>query len=476
MLNLLFTPFLVRTLTLEVFGLLVILNGILGYLTIVDFSFRDALIKYIAESCAKNQLAEANETFNSVLVFQFLLGVICTIFLVYAESSVLGLFKVSAELSGNAHKSYLIMCIGFPISLISGLYASFPVAMQRFDVSSLISTATGCANIIGSIAIVALGYNIPEIMLWNVGVLVVSCGVYHFWIKGTYPWYRFTLVLNKNIFRRLFSFSVFSQLAKSASIVNDQLLRIIVGSLAGASAVTYYSVPLRLINGLQGLIDKITRVMFPLASELGAAREFGALKQNYLFVAKYLCVLVTPVYLVIALFARDILNIWMGPEFADRSWIVLTLSTLTYYFVFWTMVPSNIALGLGKVKINAFFSVVVGAANAVLTYVLCHKYGITGAASAVLITQVQTPLFVVLVSNYIEQGFGLRLLREAYLAPCLCGIVIFGAGLLFLSTVKIAGFRVLLGVCLVACYYVTIVACGILPFADIKRLRTAFST
>lgn len=472
LLNLLATPYLVHKLTPEGFGLLMIINGILGYMTILDFSFRDALIKFLSDYYARKKYNEACSSFNTVVCFQLLLGIAGSIILYFARDVVLGWFNISTTYLEEANKSYIFMCLGFPVSLINGIFSSFPVAMQRFDVSAMLTTIAGVATIVGSIIVVMFGCGLSTVILWNVVVLLLSCILHQFWIKRTYVWYRFSPVIEKRVLKQMFGFGVFSQLAKSASMVNDQLLRIVIGSILGATAVTYFTVPLRLINGLQGLIDKISKVMFPLTSELAALNDMESLKKGYLWSAKYITILITPIYVAMAIYAKDILELWMGKAFSENSWMVMTLSAVTYLLVSWTMVPSNIAFGLGKAKINALFASIVAICNIIIIYPLCYYYGIIGAAAAVLLTQIQTPFFIIIVSKHFGKGFGMKVLIEAYLVPSFFGIIVAIIGSVAGTALVTSLNRIIIGVPIVILtYYMVIVVFRIIPLDEIKLIK-----
>ena len=473
-LNLVATPYLVHRLTPEIFGLWVIMNGILGYLTIVDFSFRDSLVKYMSEYVAKGDTDRAVATFNSVLLLQSVLGLACSVLLVAFGRYILGWFSVPSSSAPEVWRAYLIMSVGFPVALVSGLYANLPVAMQRFGVAATVSSVSGLLTISGVVVLVALGHGLAMVMLWSIIVLLVTSAAYHAWMRRTHPWFAFQIRLDYTIIRGLLGFSFLAQLSKSASVVNDQVVRILIGSILGPAAVTYFAVPQRLINGLQALLDKVARVMFPLASQLAASNDHETLRQSYLTIAKYLCLLTLPIYLGLALYARELLTLWMGPDFAERGDYVLIFSALSSLFISWTMVPSNIAFGLGKAKINAVFSVLVAIANLTLTYFLSMSHGLAGAATALLITQVQTPLFIFMVSNAVAPGFGGELLREAYLKPLACGVVVLPVAYATKLIVEAPLPRLAMGLPAIAlAFYATAVATGLVPRDILGRLRNS---
>lgn len=58
---LLYTPFMLKALGQEEFGLYSLANSVVGYLTVLDFGFGSATIRYTAKYRAENNLEKAKE-------------------------------------------------------------------------------------------------------------------------------------------------------------------------------------------------------------------------------------------------------------------------------------------------------------------------------------------------------------------------------------------------------------------------------
>jgi O-antigen/teichoic acid export membrane protein len=114
-------------------------------------------------------------------------------------------------------------------------------------------------------------------------------------------------------------------------------------------------------------------------------------------------------------FASNILRYWMGADFAAKGAVVMMYCCVGFYFNSLTMVPSLLALGMGKPVVNAIFASLTAALNLVLVYPFAKAWGVNGAAAALLVSSTPFPVFIyfvnrkiigVSVAHYFKMVFG----------------------------------------------------------------------
>jgi O-antigen/teichoic acid export membrane protein len=91
--------------------------------------------------------------------------------------------------------------------------------------------------------------------------------------------------------------------------------RFIIAAVVSVAALTYYSVPFDLVTKVLIFPASIAPALFPyfqLSTE-AAVSEVSAVTSKSV---KYLLLLMTPVTAIFCVFAKDILRLWMGPQFA----------------------------------------------------------------------------------------------------------------------------------------------------------------
>src|SRR5207248_6882355 len=115
--------------------------------------------------------------------------------------------------------------------------------------------------------------------------------------------------------------------------------RIFLGALVSVAALTYYTVPYEMAFRMQVFPSAFGTVLFPEFTAVTTARrsELGALYARSL---KYLLLVMGPATLVVVLFAHPILSVWIGPEFAKKSAVVLEVLALGMLLDALSQIPS----------------------------------------------------------------------------------------------------------------------------------------
>jgi O-antigen/teichoic acid export membrane protein len=125
--------------------------------------------------------------------------------------------------------------------------------------------------------------------------------------------------------------------------------------------------------------------LFPAFSSLEAAGEMRKLEDLYARSLKYLIVVMGPPFLLIGAFSRQILNLWLGPVFANRGSTPLEILSIATFLSCLSILPYGLLQGAGKPKITAIFHVLELPLHLGLVWVLVAKMGLTGAAIALAV-------------------------------------------------------------------------------------------
>jgi O-antigen/teichoic acid export membrane protein len=130
----------------------------------------------------------------------------------------------------------------------------------------------------------------------------------------------------------------------------------------------------------------VTAALFPFFSYHGRSGG-GVVSDVTSRTLKYLFLVLTPVTAVFVFFARDILQIWLGAEFAARSTVALQLLAVSFFLNALAMVPFTSVQALGRPDLKAYLDMVALPIYVVSTWWLLHHLGINGGAlSKLLIT------------------------------------------------------------------------------------------
>ncbi len=166
------------------------------------------------------------------------------------------------------------------------------------------------------------------------------------------------------------------------------------GFFKNAVAVGIYNAAIPTAQILMIFPGALGALFLPVITELHSKGKEKELKTVYKVIAKWMFYLNFPVFLLLVIFSRQVLNITFGKEYI-AGYVALILLGGAYL----TSVFSNPAIYtlqmLKKTKNILYISIINASLNVILNFELIPIYGIGGAATASLTTfSVSTLLFV----------------------------------------------------------------------------------
>jgi O-antigen/teichoic acid export membrane protein len=203
------------------------------------------------------------------------------------------------------------------------------------------------------------------------------------------------------------SFSLFTHLlafggwVTVSSIVSPILVytdRFLIGSLVSMSAVAYYTAPYEAATRLWIIPGSLAMTLFPAFSTLGGSGERRRLGTLFARSIKYVLLALGPVGLLLVLFAQDILQVWLGSEFASRSTVVMQILILGVLINSLAQIPYVLLQGVGRPDITAKFHLLELFIYVGLAWLLISRWGIIGAAVAWALRVALDALFLFVAS------------------------------------------------------------------------------
>lgn len=392
------TPYVVNTLGAEHYGLLTLITAIIGYFALIDLNFTAGSLKYASEYHASGNARRRDQTLTASFLLYLAIGAVGALMILgSADWLVTAVFKVPDADHALAASALRLAALGFLLGQVQSYLHTVPQALRRYDQSALLESFFGVTAPLINVLVLWWGGGLYEIVLARVVLSALNLIALGAVIRRLLPDGRL-LWPTRDVVAPLASFSAFAYLNRLASLAYAQGDKLIIGAVVGMSALTYYAVPFMLANRIYGLSYRLGSVILPAASSLAALQRHDAMRELYLYSARYVFFINCVLTLLLSSFAYEILHYWIGAEMASVGSLILVLIALGNLIDSLTNAPSLVNDALGKPKITGVFSITRAALGLTAVFVFVQSYGVLGAAIAQLMVSLVMPaIFLVYV-------------------------------------------------------------------------------
>lgn len=372
-------PYVVHGLGTERFGILSLAWVILGYFAIFDLGLGRATTKFVAEALGKGEEEAVPRLIWTSVTVQLIMGVVGGLVLFYISPLLVEhVLNIPQDLVGEALSTFYLLAFSVPVVLISSSFRGGLEAAQRFDLINAVQIPTSSLTYLLPFIGILLGFELPGIVIL---ILLVRLGVLASFvvlnIHLTPELKRYSVSFGH--IHRLFSFGGWVMVSSIAGPILQYFDRFIIGSLLTMSAVAYYTVPQDILIRLWIISGSLAMTLFPAFSALGV-EHIEKIKKYFVYASKYTLLILGPIILFLIVFANDILEFWLGNDFAQNSTLPLQILAIGILIGSISQHCFSIFQGIGRPDIGAKIYFLLIPMSFMLTWFLISKIGISGAA------------------------------------------------------------------------------------------------
>ncbi|MFC2105544.1 flippase [Candidatus Bipolaricaulota bacterium] len=403
-------PIVVRGLGTERYGLLSLAWMVLGYFAIFDLGLGVATTKFVAEALGKDAKDQIPQIVWTAVTFQAVLGVVGAL-VVFGITPLLvdRILNIPSELVGEAKAVFFLLAVSVPVALVSGSFRGVLAATQRFDLVNAVKIPTSISTFLLPLVGVLVGFKLPGIVAL---ILAARVGALTAFVAASL---RLVPSLKNyagsiSFFPRLFAFGGWVTISNIVSPMLVYMDRFLIGSLISMSAVSYYSIPYQAVTTLWIIPGSLTMTLFPAFSALEAVKDRQRLSTLFARSVKFVLLILGPILLVTGLFAKEILQIWLGADFGIRSTAVLRILALGVFINSLAHTPYALLQGMGRPDLPAKFHLLELPIYIGVVWLLVSRWGISGAAAAWTM-RVTVDAFLLFWATFKVNHFSPRVLR-----------------------------------------------------------------
>lgn len=394
--SLVYTPFMLRTLGQVEYGLYGLANSIVGYLTVLDFGFGNAAIRYTAKYKAENQEEKLKYMYGMFIALYTLIGIV-TFWVGYIFSQNAHVFFKDGLTSDEICiiKSLLILAsINLAVSFPFGIFTSIITAHEKFIFLKVSTILRYIINPLVYIPVLFFGYKsiglIVATTILNFIFLLINLIYCIFKLKIRVSFKKFDFPLLKEIFK--YSVWVFV-----GSIVNQLWWnsgQFMLGIYSSAVSIAIFNLAMQFKSYFESFATSISGVFLPrltsMESNKASDEDFTNL---FIKVGRLQFILISLITTGFILFGQQFISIWAGEDYNYAYYVTLII------FIPLALVDTQtLGIAILQAKNKHKFRSIIYLFVAIFCIVICipfiKKFDVIGCASATALALTVGNLFI----------------------------------------------------------------------------------
>lgn len=380
--GLVYTPFLISKLGQSEYGLYSLVSSIIGYLTVLDLGFGNAIVVYTAKYKAIKDYEKEQKLHGMFKIVYFIIGILAGLIGVVLFLNVNNMFgrTMNGKELSELRVMMLILTFNLAITFMFSIYSSIINAYEKFVFQKLISILNTILKPILMIPLLFLGYK-------SIAMCVVITIVNIIVLLSNYFYCRYKLGVkikysgfDKNMFKMILGFSIWIFLGSVVDRINWSVDQFVLGMFCGSVAVSVYSVASSINTMFVNLSTAMSGVLLPKMSKMVASKASNEeISNEFVKVGRLQYYIIFLMASGFTLFGKEFILAWVGKNYLKSYYIALIL-------ILPLCVPliQNLGLSILQAKnLNRFRSILlfcIALANIAISIPLAKRYEGIGSA------------------------------------------------------------------------------------------------
>ena len=379
---LLYTPIMLRILGQEEYGLYSLSNSVISYLTLLNFGFGNAVIRFIAKFRVEGDHEKIEGVTGLIISIYGIIAIIVCI-VGFGLTKGTGLF-FGAGLTGteiNRLKILMVImtlstAISFPVSILS----SVSIAYEKYIFRKMVDMVATIATPILNIVVLYMGY--ASIGLAMIGLIIqIIYGIIFIWYckekLNVVPKFK---NMPFDMMKEILGFSIYVFACSIIVMLYWATDKVLIGAVLGTVAVAIYNIGGTFTSMLQNMSSAISGVFGTRVNIMFFGKEpIEKLSELLIRIGRlqyYIVSLILSGYIV---FGQIFINIWAGKNYS-QAYIIGLLTMIPLAVPLIQSIAFSVISAQNKLKFRTIVYAIIAVLNVIGTILAMPKFGIIGAA------------------------------------------------------------------------------------------------
>lgn len=427
--GLVYTPFLLRMLGQNEYGLYSLVASVVSYLTVLDLGFANAIVRYTAKFRAKGEIEAQYKMFGMFLLLYCGIGFIALLIGVMILFNVDSLFD-STMTANDLYKVRIMMglmvlnvAFTFPMSI----WGAIITAYEDFVFQKIVNLLRIILNPLCMVVLLFLGYKaiamVVVITVFNIITLIINAVYCKTKLNIKVKFGKFNTGFLKEV--SIYSFWIF------LNVIVDRIYwntgQFILGMVRGAVAISIYALAIQLVHIYMSFSTAISGVLLPKITAM-VIKSNNEKEVSNLFIktSRLQYILIGFILSGFILFGKPFIVLWAGEEYAD-TYLISLLLFVSLSIPLVQNIGITILQAKNQMEFRAILYIIVSIFSLFLSYYLAKKYGGIGCAIGTSIALVIGQIIIMNIYYYKKihldiPAFWNNIIRMSIVPAVLCVI------------------------------------------------------
>jgi O-antigen/teichoic acid export membrane protein len=374
-------PALINSLGTDKFGILTLIWAVVSYFGLFDLGLGRALTQQLAVLLDKGDHKQVGPTVMTATILMAALGVFAGLLMVVFAPWGVSLIQAVPNKQEVIHAVFA-MALAMPAIVLTSGFRGILEAQHAFGIINAIRVPMGLFTFLGPLLAISAGHpGLDSITIVLCIGRLFACVIHAWFAWKCLPPDHGGLRFQNERLKPLLVSGGWLTVSNIVSPFMGYIDRFLIGAIISATAVTYYATPLELVTKLWIIPGALTTVLFPTFAVQMTERNDGT-RELFTKSVHWLLVALIPITSALALFAHDILSIWINPAFAKESTFLLQLFSFGILINCLAHIPFTLIQSAGSPKVTALIHLFELPFFLATLWLLATKFGVIGAAFA----------------------------------------------------------------------------------------------
>ncbi len=370
------------------FGFWALLWSLFGYGILLDFGFGFTAQKAVAEKTATGDIDGLSKLLATIFwTFVGMALLLLVVFLAIRDPFLARMGVLPAD-RAEFGRAYIVFFIGMAVMFPLGLFPEILRGLQRIDLANWVGTFSTVLNF-GFLywglhahwsMSVLMGISVATSALPNLIAAVISIRRLP-GISFSPKWFEWRAV------RYQMGFSIAAYLITFSNMLMSKSDQLVISLTLGVAFVAIYQAGYKMGEMLGLFSTQLQQVLSPAAAAMYAKGDDSGLRNLLLQSSRLTFLLVTPCYLLSAVYLEPLIHLLTGMKQVPRDtwWIGQALLFAIYSSQLTNSCSKRVLMMCGREKPLLLISVVDAVANVILSIILAYRFGVLGVALGTMI-------------------------------------------------------------------------------------------